>query len=77
MGVILIRRKGKPLSPTQRKVLTAVVAVEAVSAAFAYRDLAHRSEEAVRGRKLVWRVVIGLNPGNSLAYWVFGRRRSA
>jgi hypothetical protein len=57
-----------------RQVVITVVAVEAVAAAFAFRDLARRSDEQVRGPKLLWRVLIGMNPGNSLAYWAFGRR---
>ena len=57
-----------------REVVLAIVAVETVSAVFAYRDLARRSDEQVRGPKLLWRVVMALNPGNSIAYWVLGRR---
>jgi hypothetical protein len=57
-----------------REVVIAVVAVEAVAAAFAFRDLARRTDDQVRGPKLLWRVLIGLNPGNSLAYWALGRR---
>jgi hypothetical protein len=57
-----------------REVVITVVAVEAVAAAFAFRDLARRTDDQVRGPKLLWRVLIGLNPGNSLAYWAFGRR---
>lgn len=57
-----------------REVVITVVAVEAVAAAFAFRDLARRADDQVRGPKLLWRVLIGLNPGNSLAYWAFGRR---
>lgn len=57
-----------------KKVVVAVVAVEAVSAAFAYRDLARRTDDQVRGRKLLWRVLMALNPGNSVIYWIFGRR---
>ena len=52
-----------------REVVIAVVAVEAVAAAFAFRDLARRTDDQVRGPKLLWRVLIGLNPGNSLACW--------
>jgi hypothetical protein len=57
-----------------KQVVVAVVAVQAVSAAFAFRDLARRSDDQVRGPKLLWRIVIGMNPGNSLGYWLFGRR---
>jgi hypothetical protein len=57
-----------------KQVVIAVVAVEAVSAAFAFRDLARRGDDQVRGPKLLWRVLIGINPGNSVAYWLLGRR---
>jgi hypothetical protein len=60
----------KPPKP----VLIAIVAVEIVSAGFALRDLAGRSDDRVRGPKNLWRGVMALNPGNSLAYWAFGRR---
>jgi hypothetical protein len=58
-----------------KEVVVAVVAVQAVSAAFAFRDLARRTDDEVRGPKLLWRIIIGVNPGNSLAYWLVGRRR--
>ena len=61
--------KRKPNKP----VLAGIVAAEVVSAVFAWRDLAHRPDNKVRGSKTVWRIVIGMNPGNSLAYWAFGR----
>jgi hypothetical protein len=57
-----------------KQVVIAVVAVEAVSAAFAFRDLARRGDDQVRGPKLLWKVLIGINPGNSVAYWLLGRR---
>jgi hypothetical protein len=58
-----------------KEVVVAVVAVQAVSAAFAFRDLARRTDDEIRGPKLLWRIIIGINPGNSLAYWFLGRRR--
>jgi hypothetical protein len=54
--------------------LAGVVAVELASAALAWRDLARRTDDQVRGKKPLWRVFITMNPGNSLFYWVFGRR---
>jgi hypothetical protein len=60
----------KPPKP----VLLAVVAVEVVSAAIAWRDLARRSDDQVRGAKNLWRALIVANPGNSIAYWTVGRR---
>jgi hypothetical protein len=59
------------------KVVLAVVAVEVAVSVLAYRDLSRRPDDLVRGPKRFWRIVIGLNPGNSLAYWLLGRRSSA
>jgi hypothetical protein len=61
------RRPNKP-------VLVAVVAGEVVSAVLAWRDLSRRSQSQLRGNKTAWRISIAVNPGNSLAYWAFGRR---
>jgi len=37
-------------------------------------DLAGRSDDRVRGKKNVWRAFMLLNPGNSVFYWLCGRR---
>jgi hypothetical protein len=52
-----------------------IVAGQVVAAGLAYRDLARRPDDLVRGKKRVWRIFIGLNPGNSALYWLIGRRR--
>lgn len=57
-----------------KPLLVGLVAAELVSAGFAWRDLAHREDDQIRGAKTVWRVFLALNPGNSLAYWTLGRR---
>jgi hypothetical protein len=62
-----MRRPPKP-------VLLAIVGVEAVSALVAWRDLSARPDSDVRGNKKFWRVFVLLNPGNSLLYWIVGRR---
>ena len=54
--------------------LLALAAVEIVCAVLAWRDLTHREANRVRGPKVGWRVLICLNPGNSVAYWILGRR---
>jgi hypothetical protein len=33
-----------------------------------------RSDDQVRGRKNLWRVFITVNPGNSIVYWLAGRK---
>jgi hypothetical protein len=62
----------KPNKP----VLAVVIAAQMVSCAFAWRDLARRSADQVRGPKNLWRVFITVNPGNSIVYWLIGRRSS-
>ncbi|MBN9620405.1 MAG: hypothetical protein J0H43_11845, partial [Actinobacteria bacterium] len=57
-----------------KPVLLAIVAGEVVSAVLAYRDIAGRDEGELRGSKTLWRVLIGMNPGNSLGYWAVGGR---
>jgi hypothetical protein len=54
--------------------LVTVVAVQVVSCALAWRDLARRSDDQVRGKKNLWRAFVSVNPGNSLVYWAVGRR---
>jgi hypothetical protein len=57
-----------------RRILVPVVALEIVSAVLAWRDLSHRSDASVRGPRRLWQGLMLANPGNSLLYWVAGRR---
>lgn len=63
-----------PQTKRGKLVVAVVVAAQTVSSALAWRDLARRSDEQVRGPKNLWRVIVTINPGNSIAYWLFGRR---
>lgn len=63
-----------PQTKRGKATLAAVVAAQTVSSALAWRDLAQRSDDQVRGPKNLWRVIVTVNPGNSIAYWLFGRR---
>jgi hypothetical protein len=62
-------------SRRNRALLAAVVGVEVVSAVLGWRDLARRDATTVRGKKRMWRVLMAMNPGNSVLYWAFGRCR--
>jgi hypothetical protein len=64
-----------PKTRRGKAILGVVVAAEAVSSALAWRDLARRTEDQVRGPKNLWRVIITINPGNSMVYWLLGRHR--
>ncbi|MGH9921028.1 MAG: hypothetical protein ACRD6W_19440 [Nitrososphaerales archaeon] len=59
---------------TKNVLLGGLVFLEVVSAALAWRDMGWRADAQVRGNKKIWRVFMMLNPGNSFAYWIFGRR---
>jgi hypothetical protein len=59
----------------QKKVLvTVVVPIQVFLAVLAWRDMSWRTDAQIRGTKRLWRVLVLLNPGNSLLYWLLGRR---
>jgi len=43
-------------------------------AALTWRDIRNRPAEEIRGSKRLWRIISTINPGNSVAYWLVGRR---
>jgi hypothetical protein len=55
--------------------LAVLVPVELWLAIRAWRDLGQRGSGGIRGGKRLWRILVLLNPGNSIFYWLFGRRR--
>jgi hypothetical protein len=72
-----VKERHGNLTRAQKRLLVAVVVpIQVILAVLAWRDLAARSDEQVRGKKNVWRVFVVLNPGNSAFYWLLGRRRS-
>jgi hypothetical protein len=68
-------RQNGPMTIKQKRTLaTIIIPIQVVSAVLAWRDLGRRADDQVRGPKRLWRVVVTMNPGNSLIYWLFGRR---
>lgn len=61
--------------PTKRKqfFIGIVLPLQVISAVLAWRDLERRTDSEVRGSKRAWRVLVTMNPGNALIYWLFGR----
>lgn len=57
-----------------RRVLVPIAAAEVVSAVLAWRDLSRRSDANLRGPRRLWQGLIVANPGNSVLYWIVGRR---
>ena len=62
--------RGRP----KRIALVALVLAEIVLAALTWRDLRHRPADEIRGSKWFWRIISTINPGNSVAYWLVGRK---
>ena len=58
----------------KKRLVAGLVAVEVVSAVLAWNDLNQRADDQIRGTRKLWRVIIVANPGNSIAYWILGRR---
>jgi hypothetical protein len=61
-------------SRPKRIALAALVLAEVGLAALTWRDLRHRPADEIRGSKRFWRVISTINPGNSVAYWLVGRK---
>jgi hypothetical protein len=70
------KKRWSDLTPQQKSGVLAMIAVQAVLAALAQRDLSSRSAGQVRGPKMLWRFLT-LNSVGAIAYLVFGRRGSA
>lgn len=59
------------------KVIVALVVGHLALTTLAWRDIRHRPDDQIRGSKKVWRLATGANSVNSLAYFLFGRKRKA
>jgi hypothetical protein len=65
----------RDLARKRRDLLLAIlVPIEVALAVLAWLDLNRRADDQVRGRKVLWRAFVVMNPGNAVFYWLFGRR---
>ncbi|MGA8369017.1 MAG: hypothetical protein WB765_02710 [Acidimicrobiales bacterium] len=62
------------MSANRKRLLAVLVPIQVLLAILAWRDLGRRTDDQVRGQKRFWRVLVTMNPGNAVAYWLFGRR---
>ncbi len=62
------------MSTKRKQFLAVIVPIQVLLAVLAWRDLGRRGDDQVRGSKTFWRVFVTINPGNSLVYWLIGRR---
>ena len=64
----------RPMSRERKRLLAVIVPLQVLLAVLAWRDLGRRTDDQVRGQKRIWRIFVVMNPGNAVAYWLFGRR---
>ena len=69
----MARKRWSDLTTSQRSLVVTLVAVQAVLATIAQRDLSSRAQFQVRGPKLLWRILT-LNSVGAIAYLLVGRR---
>jgi len=69
------KRSWNELTPAQRKFVVVLGGVQVTLLAVAGIDLARRPADQVRGSKLVWAPVLGINFFGPIAYLWRGRRR--
>jgi hypothetical protein len=60
-------------SPT---LIAAILVGHLAVTALTWRDLRHRADDQVRGKKKWWRVATAANSSNSLLYLLFGRKKT-
>jgi hypothetical protein len=58
----------------KRLLVMVIVPIQVFLAVLAWRDMSQRTDAQIRGTKRLWRVFVLMNPGNSLLYWLLGRR---
>jgi hypothetical protein len=63
------------MTAQQKRVLLIALVIHVTLLKLTWRDLSRRPDEAVRGKKRLWRFASGVNTTGSVAYWLFGRRR--
>lgn len=72
----MARKYWRDLTAGQRLAFAAMSTVQVGLAAIAWNDLAHRPQEAVKGRKPLWALAIAVNFVGPIAYLRYGRREN-
>lgn len=62
-------------SSGQQRLAAVALLVHLVVTSLVWRDIDRRRAGGLRGGRTLWRVLTGLNTGNSLLYLLVGRRR--
>ncbi len=71
------RNAWKDLSPLARGRVVIMAVLQVALLIAALRDLRRRPAEAINGNKHLWTAVVFINFVGPIAYFVFGRKRTA
>jgi hypothetical protein len=71
------KKEWSQLSSDQQTMVVAAAVVQLTLLAAAQIDLTRRSDDQIRGRKWVWRIITLISFIGPIAYFLFGRRKAA
>ena len=60
-----------------RPVIVVLVVLHIIVTAITLKDLSQRSDAQIRGPRWFWRAFTPLQMGNSVVYWLVGRKSTA
>jgi hypothetical protein len=69
------KRRWSDFTPAQQRAIMAGAFAELVVTTIAFRDLARRPRDQVRGFKVVWTLLFVVQPFGPILYLLTGRRR--
>lgn len=64
------------MTSRKTRLVAAAFATQSVIGPLTLRDLSKRSDDQIRGPRLLWRVWGGTNILGAVSYWVIGRKRA-
>jgi hypothetical protein len=70
----MAKKKWSELSSSQKRAITVVGTIEAIMTLAAWRDLARRPADDVRGPKWAWAGTVMVQPFGPPAYFTLGRK---
>lgn len=66
--------RAKRMTKQKRRIAAVLTATQLVAGPLTLRDLARRSDDQIRGPRLLWKLWAGTNLAGVATYWAVGRR---
>jgi len=73
----MARKRWRELNKTQQTAIIVIGAAEVIVTTIALVDLTRRPAENIRGKKSIWALACFVQPIGPIAYFTFGRVRTA